>query len=111
LIAGGNLPCGKVALYLRDVISKMPGSKLSDSIPGFASGMVQEDFSRPHGNAEKRLVHRLQKIQVQPSAFQLTSRNASVTDGWDGSLSRPRVVLSGTVASARRPYPSSGRRH
>ena len=30
--------------------------------------------------------------------------NASVTDGRDGSPSRPRVFLAGEVASARRPY-------
>jgi len=33
-----------------------------------------------------------------------TGGKASVTDGRDGSPSRPRVILAGTVASARRPY-------
>jgi hypothetical protein len=36
--------------------------------------------------------------------------NASVTDGRDGSPSRPRV-LARAVASARRPCPSPARRH
>ena len=43
-----------------------------------------------------------------------TNRNASVTDGRDGSPSspsRPQVVVSGTVASARHPCLSSARRH
>jgi hypothetical protein len=35
---------------------------------------------------------------------------ASVTDGRDGSPSRP-PVLAGAVASARRPYPFPARRH
>jgi hypothetical protein len=37
--------------------------------------------------------------------------NASVTDGRDASPSRAQVVFAGAVTSARRPYPSLGRRH
>jgi hypothetical protein len=41
--------------------------------------------------------------QVNFGRFQFF-HSFSVTEGRDGSPSRPRVVLAGTVASARRPY-------
>jgi hypothetical protein len=62
--------------------------------------------------ASRRIVdlasHRSVHYTSSPEFLQ---SNASVTTGRDGSPSRPRAVPLGAVASARRPYLATVRRH